>query len=351
MDPSNPYTPPASRVAATQPGVAGSTRILLVCLVVAQLGVALLAAPGALRLVRYGAISLLSFLAAALATGALAWGGANLLARRDTAKPLVAAAALGLLTAIQWHPPFVLTGIAISSLSALVVFWAGRPVVAAAVAESRLDQQLMDRERSRAYERFVASTKLGYDAAREPIGYDFAALDEVTPAERDELEAMLIANKDRDGRDRFALARIGSPRAWDALLDCTKGPDRAVRFHAASLLHAAGRYPDLSDLVVEAIHHATIGDGFSEGLHWAERYRTPKVITALLQELLNGANPNAVQYAALLYWFFGKAREPFDWTHRPFFLKFLTTDPGERRVLFDELCATLGIEGKTYGVD
>ena len=205
-----------------------------------------------------------------------------------------------------------------------------------------------DMSKSPAYDRFVASMKLGYVEWHDGISYDIDALDKVHGDERQELEALLIANKDSDWRYSEALGRIGSPKAWDALFASTKGPNREVRFRAAEILHAAGRFPDLSDLVVESIHNSKIGDGFAEGMRWAAQYKTPVVVTALLEELLNPSNKNAVHFAAMLYFLFGKAKEPFDWQYRPFFLKFLTNDPQERRALFDELCSAIGIDAKAY---
>lgn len=126
MDHSNPYTPPASRVASRRSGLAGSTRILLMCLISAQLAVALLSLPGGLQLVQHGDISPPAFLGAALATVALALGGALVAARRRPVIILFVAVALGMLTAIRWHPPFVFTCIAIGSVSVLIVLRAGR---------------------------------------------------------------------------------------------------------------------------------------------------------------------------------------------------------------------------------
>jgi hypothetical protein len=44
----------------------------------------------------------------------------------------------------------------------------------------------------------------------------------------------------------------------------------------------------------------------------------------------------------------GQAREPFDWDQRPFFLRFQTEDPAERRAAFRELCGRIGIDPSAY---
>lgn len=126
MDRSNPYTPPNAPVPVTQPGLASSTRILLMCLFALQLLIAVSSLPGGFELVRYGDITPLAFVGAVLSTALLTLGGAVVLARRRAAPILLIAAVLGMLTAISWHPPFVITGIAISGVAAIAVLLAQR---------------------------------------------------------------------------------------------------------------------------------------------------------------------------------------------------------------------------------
>ena len=45
---------------------------------------------------------------------------------------------------------------------------------------------------------------------------------------------------------------------------------------------------------------------------------------------------------------FGKAKEPFDWKQRPFFLRFNTEDRKERVEVFRELCQKLEINSEKY---
>jgi hypothetical protein len=107
--------------------LAGSTRLLLLCLVGVQIATTFFSFPNAFELLRVGEISVLTFLDTILAAGLLAIGGLLILAKRRSAAFLFSGATLvGLFTAVQWHPPFVLTGIVIAFACALVVFLVGR---------------------------------------------------------------------------------------------------------------------------------------------------------------------------------------------------------------------------------
>jgi len=56
----------------------------------------------------------------------------------------------------------------------------------------------------------------------------------------------------------------------------------------------------------------------------------------------------AVLFAAMLFYIYGKATEPFDMKQRPFFLRFNTEDKKERVQVFLNLCKQLNIDPKKY---
>ena len=64
--------------------------------------------------------------------------------------------------------------------------------------------------------------------------------------------------------------------------------------------------------------------------------------------LLRREGDVAVLYAAMLFYIYGKADEPFDMKQRPFFLRFNTENKEERMQAFMELCEKLGINPKKY---
>lgn len=199
--------------------------------------------------------------------------------------------------------------------------------------------------RSAAYRRFVASMNIGYDQWHDGEPYDCAALAEVQPSERAELEQLLIGRRNGDWRDAEALAAIGSAKAFEALEDSTRGPNREVRLRASALLFAAGRLASLDDAITEGLRFGELGDGLAEAERLAEEHPTPAVRGALLEGALCSRDGRAVRFVALLYFLHGKAPEAFDWSQRDQFLTFHSHDPAERRTLFDAMCAHLGIDG------
>jgi hypothetical protein len=80
----------------------------------------------------------------------------------------------------------------------------------------------------------------------------------------------------------------------------------------------------------------------------AEEFHPPGVVETLFRGALNRDGEAAVHFAALLFFLHGKADEPFDWNHRPFFLRFNTDDRKERIAVFRELCEIVGVDPKQY---
>jgi hypothetical protein len=79
-----------------------------------------------------------------------------------------------------------------------------------------------------------------------------------------------------------------------------------------------------------------------------ERYHPEEVKEALIKGSLNRKGEVAVHFAAMLFYLFGKAKEPFDWKKRSFFLRFNTEDRKERVNVFRELCQKLRINPEKY---
>lgn len=199
---------------------------------------------------------------------------------------------------------------------------------------------------SAGFRRFIASMEIDYARWHDGEPYDLDALAALTGAERDQAEALLIARKDNDWRDADALARLGTPAALAALEASLDGPNRVVRLRAGAHLRDCGRLVSLDALLVEGIANATFGQGLQETLWLAAKHPSPAVIRALAEAALCRREEGAAHAVALLYYLHGLAREEFDSSQQDYFLRFRTTPPGEeRRALFDELCARIGIDG------
>ena len=195
---------------------------------------------------------------------------------------------------------------------------------------------------SAASARFRASQAIDRDKWRDGIGYDLAALDAMTAAERAGVEAELAARATPDWRDLEALARLGGPTARQAMQRALRHGDPGVR--GAALRHGWSLLSDGERLlgIRRALEEATLYNGLTEALEAAEAFHPPAVVDLLLRALLAREGAVAVHLAALLVFLHGQADAPFDWAQRPCFLRFATEDPAERRVAFRELCVRLG---------
>ncbi len=150
----------------------------------------------------------------------------------------------------------------------------------------------MQTPKSKAYERFMASTEIDYERWHDGVPYDVDAIAELTPAESREVEA------------------------WAAIVD--------------------------------GLDTSTVMDGLTTAIDLAQEHRTPVVMDALFRAALRDDHVMAVHAAALLLFLYGKAKEPFDWDRRPFFLQFGEDDPTVRRTAFVQLCRECGVDPARY---
>ena len=188
------------------------------------------------------------------------------------------------------------------------------------------------------YDRFLASMKIGYEQWHDGTGYDLGALAAMTADDRSAVEAMLIARLagPADWRDIEALAALATAGAAAALKAATRHRDPLVRNRALGIL--AGSSPrtaaELEDDLVKAVENGA--------LDLARDHPTPRVKRALLDCARLGDRVTRVNAAAMLMYICGKADSPFDWSQRPFFLRFGTDVSAELRAAWTELRARTG---------
>ncbi len=196
--------------------------------------------------------------------------------------------------------------------------------------------------------RFMHSMELDYEKWREGTSYDLDAIDSATPEERSSIETTLVAHATRGWREIEALARLDTERARDAMREALRRGDAEVR--AAVVRYA----PELVDedtrvsSLVRGLREGTFFHGLSEMLDQAATFHPPAVVDTLFSEALHGSGDKAVHLAALLFHIHGLTDQPFDWSHRPFFLRFNTDDRAERSAAFDELCQRVGVDAARY---
>jgi hypothetical protein len=197
-------------------------------------------------------------------------------------------------------------------------------------------------------ERFLASMTMTFDMWHDGLGYDLELLDTLTGDDRKAAEDALVNHSPRDWRDIEALARIDTPRARKAVEAGLHSGDPHVRREARE---HAGQEEDPAERerhLIKSLENDVIFGGLSQSIDEVEDFHPPGVVDALFRGALNRDGEAAVHFAALLMFLHGQAKEPFDWDHRPFFLRFHTTDRAERKAVFHELCDKIGVDPAKY---
>jgi len=193
-----------------------------------------------------------------------------------------------------------------------------------------------------AVKQFLDSMVIDYEKWHDGIGYDLSAIDQMTPAEIESITKLLVSTQPPTWRELEALNHINTSAAQEAIRAALKHPSREVRV-------AAARYSDDPEsALIDALEHSDIYGGLSQTLDQIQNFHPPAIIDALLHGVIKRDGEAAVHFAAMLFYLHGKADSAFDWNHRPFFLKFHTTDLDERKALFVDLCKTIGVDADKY---
>jgi hypothetical protein len=196
--------------------------------------------------------------------------------------------------------------------------------------------------------RFESSMEIDYEKWHDGVGYDIDAIRLASQTERKAIEQMLIRHNPRDWRDIEALAEIDSNSAREAVRNAIRDPNPDVRVAVTRFAPNLVTNTERSQSVVEALENAEIFSGLSQVLDDIEDYHPMEVKEALIKGLLSREGDVAVLFAAMLFYIYGKAKEPFDMKQRPFFLRFNTQNRQERIQAFRELSKQLNINPEKY---
>jgi hypothetical protein len=196
--------------------------------------------------------------------------------------------------------------------------------------------------------RFERSLVIDQEKWRDGIGYDLDALRAASAKERDAIESLLLARGARDWRDVEALAALDTPRSRKVLAEALKKGSAEVRLAVARHAPSVGGDADRIRSLVHALETANLYGGLSQAIDQAAELHPPAVVDALLRGARERDGEAAVHFAALLFFIHGKSKEPFDWAHRPFFLRFAVPPGAERDAAFRDLCETIGAEAGRY---
>lgn len=194
--------------------------------------------------------------------------------------------------------------------------------------------------------RFERSMALDYEAWREGSSYDLAAIADATPAERQEIAALLAATGLRDWRDIEAAARLGG-RAGRRLLRRAWREGGSVQ-RLALLRQAPGFVSEAQRIqaLVQALAEVRPFEGLSDCLAEVEDCHPPAVIDALWRAAEGRGREAAVHCAAMLAFLHGLAETPFDWAQRPLFLRCASDDAAERAQALAELRNRIAATGE-----
>lgn len=190
--------------------------------------------------------------------------------------------------------------------------------------------------------RFQASMNLDYDRWREGDPYDSQAITEATPQERSQILHLLLAHEPKGWRDVAALSRFHEPEARRALKDIARSSNAEARIAVVRLAPELLTPGQKARVIVECLANAVLFGGLSETLDVAAEYHPPSVVEALLQATLTRSGGEAPLIAALLLHIHGKAQDRHAFADRPFWIRFNTEDPAERRAVHEELLQRIG---------
>jgi hypothetical protein len=197
-------------------------------------------------------------------------------------------------------------------------------------------------------QRFQKSMEIDYEKWHDGIGYDIEAIRSASQTERVAIEQMLIHHSPRDWRDIEALAQIDTENARENIKMAIKDPDPAVRVAVTRYAPNLVTKRERSQSILDALQHVKVFGGLSQVLDDIEEYHPTEVKEALITGLLSREGDVAVLLAGMLFYLYGKAKQPFDMKQRPFFLRFNTENKEERMQAFRELCKQLSINPEKY---
>lgn len=201
---------------------------------------------------------------------------------------------------------------------------------------------------SDAVRRFEDSMAMDYEKWHDGIGYDIAVVSGANESERAEIEKILLARGVSDWRDVEALTALDTPKAHRALKKALKDGSLEIQLYVLREAPGLATAKQRDAILIEAVERATIGYGLTPALDQIADHHPPAVIDAMLRAVLARTGEVAVHFAAMLAYVHGKASEPFDWEHRPLFLRFNTPKKADRVDPFKELCEWIGLDPAPY---
>jgi len=199
----------------------------------------------------------------------------------------------------------------------------------------------------RMYERFVSAANINRDNWRDPE-HDLEAIQLADDADRQAIEKFLLARGIRHFIDAQALALLDTPAAREALIEAFRTGSPEIRAAVVRLVPELIDEQTRIDELVQRIGQCDVYQGLNLTLTQIQSTHPPAVIRAMFARIARDPGPAAVHFAAMLFFLHKLADEPFDWGHRPFFLRFNPGDDPDRRDAFEQLCEKIGHDPRPY---
>lgn len=200
---------------------------------------------------------------------------------------------------------------------------------------------------SNMYDRFVSAANINLNNWRDPE-HDLEAIRLASHDERRAIEQFLLARGIRHFIDAEALALLNTPRARAALVEAFNNGSTEIRAAVAYLAPKLIDEQKQIDELVQRIGECDAYQGLSLTLSQIEGTHPPQVMHAMLERIARDPGGAAVHFAAMLFFLHKLADEPFDWNHRPFFLRFNPGNETDRREAFRDLCEKIGHDPQPY---
>jgi hypothetical protein len=198
------------------------------------------------------------------------------------------------------------------------------------------------------FQQFLQSMQLDYYRWREGESYDLALLDAASLTDRKQIEDYLVHRPVNDWRDVEALAELDSIAAEGVLRNVLQTGTSEMKIWVLNYApHLIDENRKL-EVVLEGIESTEIYHGLSRVLEAVAEFHPPQIVDALLKATLTRSGDVASHLAAMLFYIHGKSQQPFDWDHRPLFLRFSTESITGRQEAFRELCSAIGIDASAY---
>jgi len=197
------------------------------------------------------------------------------------------------------------------------------------------------------YHRFVRSSRIDADNWRDPQ-HDLEALRLASPEEGKRIEQFLLQRGIRHFIDVEALALLDTPAAQAALVAAFQNGSSPIRAAVARLVPDLIQEHERQSELISRIAVCDAYDGLDLTLDQIQATHPPEVIEAMLKRIAQDPGVAAVHFVAMLYFMYGIAEEPFDWSHRPFFLRFNAGDEADREAAFRELCQKIEQDFNPY---